>query len=184
MSDQSLVMYTPEELMARLTENPEERLMVYAPDALSALETFDERCSGRATNRGVRYIKDEAAAARYAEVQTRMIPLIGDPADWTKVEYLGYVNCALQVREGDYSSEQLDALLKTVRPKAAVLFGEFDNPDFTRVLGQVGFLYAHDPATVLDRMKAALSPLIDGFVTRAGSRAASRAVVSLGGMRE
>ncbi|MDR2295375.1 MAG: LTA synthase family protein, partial [Clostridiales Family XIII bacterium] len=170
-SDRSLAMYTPEELMARLTENPEERLMVYAQDALSTLEAFDERFSGRAVNRGVRYIADEAAAARYAEAQTRMIPLIRDPADWTKVEYLGYINCALFVASDDYSPERLDAFLKTVGPKAVVLrgdFGDFEAPDFARVLGQVGFLYAYKPESVLAymRMRAAFSIEIDGFVTQ------------------
>jgi arylsulfatase A-like enzyme len=183
-SDPGLAMYTPDELMARLLENPEERLMVYAQNALSAFETFAERHSGRVVDRGIRRIDDETAAARYAETQTRMIPLIRDTADWTKVEYLGYTHCALLVdpsvlatdpnapaTDGDAYLEELDAFLKTVRPKAAVLFGDCENPDFTRILGQVGFLYAHKPAGVIDHMKAALSPQIDGFVIRSDFRA-------------
>ncbi|MDR2088916.1 MAG: LTA synthase family protein [Clostridiales Family XIII bacterium] len=173
LSDTSLAVYTPEELMARLTEHPAERLLVYAPDALATLEVFDERYSGRAVDRGVRYIKDEAAARRYAEVQTRMIPAIRDLAEWTKVEYLGYVHCALLVDPdiAGYSLEQLDTFLNTVRPEAAILPAGADDPALTRILGQVGFLYAFKPEGIAERIEAELSPHIDGFVTRRAAQA-------------
>jgi hypothetical protein len=171
-SDLSLAMYTPAELMTLLTENPEMRLMVCAPSVLSALEAFDEQCSGRAVNRGVRYIKDEAAAARYAEAQSRLIPVIRDPAEWTKVEYLGYTHCALLADPERYSTERLDTFLKTVKPEAAILPGDLRDPDFTRVLGQVGFLYAFRADDPAERIRQALSLQIDGFVTRRADPAA------------
>jgi hypothetical protein len=177
-ADTGFAVCTPDELMARLEENPRERLMVYAPDALDALTEFASRKSGRATMRGVVFIADEAAAKRYAAVQARMIPVIGNLTDWTKVEYLGYEHCALLADPARYSREQLDTFLKTVRPAAVVLPEGPQTPAFTRMLGQADFLYAYrsgDPALLLTQR---LSLNIDGLIR--GDRAPAGAVFAEG----
>jgi hypothetical protein len=170
-ADTRLAICTPDELMARLTENPEERLMVYAPDALAALDEFAARKSGRAVTRGVLFIKDEAAARLYAAVQARMIPVIGNLTEWTKVEYLGYEHCALLVRPELYSPEQLDTFLKTVRPEAVILPEDPQAPAFTRMLGQADFLYAYMSDDPVKLLKQRLSLNVDGLIK--GGRASA-----------
>jgi hypothetical protein len=165
-SDLSLTAYTPEELMARLTENPEERLTVYARDALGAFEAFEERYSGRAINRGVRYIKDEAAAERYAEIQERVIPVIRDLSDWTKVEYMGYMHCALLADPDLYSNEQLDAFFKTMNPEAAILPAGPPDPEFERVVRQADFVYAYEAEDPVERVGQIFSLRFDGLILR------------------
>ncbi|MDR1245860.1 MAG: LTA synthase family protein [Clostridiales Family XIII bacterium] len=165
-SEARLATYTPEELMGRLTENPGERLMVYAQDALAVFEVFDERYSGRAVNRGVRYIKDETAARFYAEIQERIIPVIRDLSDWTKVEYLGYAHCALLADENVYSTEQIDTFIKTMEPEAVIMPEASQNPDFIRVLEQANFIYEYESGEVLKRTEQIFSLRLDGLILR------------------
>jgi hypothetical protein len=166
LSDRRLATYTPEELMARLTENPEERLMVRARDALGSFEAFEALYSGRAINRGVRYIKDEAAAKRYAEIQERVIPVIGDLSDWIKVEYLGYTRCALLADAERYSYEQLDAFFKTLSPKAAIMPAGPQDPDFARIIEQADFVYAYEAEDPVERIGQRFSLRFDGMILR------------------
>jgi hypothetical protein len=165
-SEGLFAMYTPEELMDRLLKNPDERLMVYAPNALAAFEVFDERYSGREINRGVRYIKDEDAARLYTEIQERIIPVIRDLSDWTKVEYLGYKHCSLLADEDAYSPEQIGAFIDTVKPESVIMPKDPREPEFVRVLDRADFIYAYESGEVLARIEQMFSLRINGLITQ------------------
>ncbi|MDR3295922.1 MAG: LTA synthase family protein [Clostridiales Family XIII bacterium] len=153
----------PAELTAWLAAHPEKRILVDTEDTLETLTRFGELNSGRATNRGVVFIQDEAKAKRFAEMQARMIPVIRDLSEWTKVEYLGYSCCILRVEPGDYPEEQLRTFMQTVRPQAVLLPEGNPDPEFLQILRQGEFLYAMDAGGFFGRAGQKLAE-IDGIV--------------------
>ncbi|MDR3242995.1 MAG: LTA synthase family protein [Clostridiales Family XIII bacterium] len=155
-----------------MRENPRETVLVDGEGLYEILNEFDVGWSGKVRRKGIAYEVKKKVAARYADMQERMIPLVRDLSDWTKIESLGYDDMLFLVDEEAYTSDQIETFVEDNRISGVVLKNEEISRELKDFLSKNSYVYAFDPGRLTWRFSLKAEGM-DGVVLQAGGTSLS-----------
>ncbi len=104
-----------------LGDNPNEYVLLSSGDILKTLNMFSTRYSGKTGKVG--HIKkiDEEANKKFEDMKSRIIPLMQDTTNYSKVEYLGYDNIMLKPDFKNCTVNQIEEFIEANKPCGIVI---------------------------------------------------------------